>query len=325
MPNEIVHQASGGALNAEHYQTYEMAKQNDTILGSDNIAQIRSYAAYARAQAQAIHKTIAATNGIEDVAAMKSEVVETEQTYAKVSVYADQRVGEILRELPKAQGKRTDITSLPTGKEVTKAEAIEEAGFTPKTAAQLEKLAANPDVVQAVIDKATADGTVVSRAQVLKAIRERDQLKEEVEALEKQNDKLYEQVENASEPKVIEREVVPEDYAEAKKRVRQLEEENSNAAKDYDRLAERYNKTREELAKARDVLGMSQSKQDVRRDVQYLITSTNNYIRQYGGLTWTFEQLEQVDAPTLKELEKAAKNLATFATALVANLEGING
>lgn len=83
-------QPSDGALSAESYQTFELAKENDDVLGGDDIAQIRSYAAYARAQAQAIHKTIAATNGIEDVAAIKSEATETAQTFAKVSIYADQ-------------------------------------------------------------------------------------------------------------------------------------------------------------------------------------------------------------------------------------------
>ena len=91
---------TGTALNAEHYQSYEMAKANDDVIGGDNIAQIRSYAAYARAQAQAIHKTIAATNEYEDVAAIKAEMTETQQTYARVSIYADQRIGELLRELP---------------------------------------------------------------------------------------------------------------------------------------------------------------------------------------------------------------------------------
>lgn len=83
------------------------------------------------------------------MAAIKAEATETAQTFAKVSIYADQRSGEILRELPTRQGMRSDLTSSPMGNEVTKSEALKDAGFTPKTAAQLEQLAANPDVVQA--------------------------------------------------------------------------------------------------------------------------------------------------------------------------------
>ena len=248
-------QPDSGALSAESYHTFELAKENDTVLGGDNIAQIRSYAAYARAQAQAIHKTIAATSGIEDVAAIKNEATETAQTFAKVGIYADQRIGEILRELPKAKNQH-DVSDLPTGK----TQAIKDAGFTPKTAAQLEQLAANPEVVQAVLDKAEADGTIPSRSQVLKAIRERNEAREEakqyvsdledaqreIRALEKQNDELYELANNQQ---VVEREVVrtvaPEDYEDMKKRVRELEGSNRLYADDNESL-------RKQLADAQD-------------------------------------------------------------------------
>ena len=166
------------ALNAEHYQTFEMAKANDDVLGGDDIAQIRSYAAYARAQAQAIHKTIAATNGIDDVAAIKAEATETAQTFAKVGIYADQRIGEILRELPTKQGARNDITSVSTP---TKVEAEKQAGIGHATAIDLQKMAANPEVVEAVIAKAKKDGRVVSRKQVLDAINEKKRIERELQ------------------------------------------------------------------------------------------------------------------------------------------------
>ena len=81
------------------------------------------------------------------VAAIKAEATETSQTFAKVSIYTDQRIGEILRELPKKQGKRTDTTSSPMGEEVTKAQALEDAGISRKQAYDLQAMAANPEVV----------------------------------------------------------------------------------------------------------------------------------------------------------------------------------
>lgn len=314
--------ASGGALSAEHYQTFELAKEHDDVLGGDNIAQIRSYAAYARAQAQAIHKTIAATSGIDDVAAIKAEATETAQMFARVGIYADQRIGELLRELPTKQGARTDITSVTTTTEVTKREAEQQAGISHATSIDLQTLAANPDVVQAVLDKAEKDGTIPSRAQVLKAIKERDALREEVTVLEAQNDRLHEQVQAAGTPKVVTREVVPEKTAS---RIIDLERGNQRYSEENQQLRRQLEETRRELDKARGVLGMSQATQDVRRDVTYLITATNNYVRQYGGLTWTVQKLAEVDEPTLDELRKAVLNLATFSNALVASLEEING
>ena len=331
-------QPDSGALSAESYQTFELAKENDTVLGGDNIAQIRSYAAYARAQAQAIHKTIAATSGIEDVAAIKSEATETAQTFAKVGIYADQRIGEILRELPKAKNQH-DVSDLPTGK----TQAIKDAGFTPKTAAQLEQLAANPEVVQAVLDKAEAEGRIPSRKQVLDAIRERDEaredaegygeeirdMQEEIAALEKQADKAYEDGYKAAQahaannqPQAIER-VVESDAA--KKRISELEHERDLYLSDVQKLRRRNEDMRKELDKARDMLGMDKTLQDVRKDVQYLTNATNQYVRHYGGLTWTAASFEQVEPQALAELRTAAINLATFANALVASLEDFNG
>lgn len=328
-------QPDSGALNAESYQTFELAKENDTVLGGDNIAQIRSYAAYARAQAQAIHKTIAATSGIEDVAAIKSEATETAQTFAKVGIYADQRIGEILRGIE--QAKRGPKVNSDVS-EKTKADAIAEAGIPKSQAYDLQKLAANPDVVQAVLDKAEADGTIPSRSQVLKAIQERDdaryvadklkeqrdQAREEVAALERQNDQLYEQANARPETQVVERRVeVPS--ASDTRRIKELEHERDLYLSDVQKLRKRNEDMRKELDKARDMLGMDKTLQDVRKDVQYLTNATNQYVRHYGGLTWTAASFEQVEPQALAELRTAAINLATFANALVASLEDFNG
>lgn len=345
-------QPNGGALSAEHYQSFELAKENDDVLGGDNIAQIRSYAAYARAQAQAIHKTIAATSGIDDVAAIKEEATETAQTFAKVGIYADQRIGEILRELPTRQGARTDTTSSPTGEEVTKANAIQSAGISRSEAYRLEELAANPEVVQAVLDKAEAEGRIPSRKQVLDAIRERDdaretvsmvkrvgdtlkeqrdkaqadleRAREEIKALERQNDQLYEQANAASAPQVVERTIeVPS--ASDQRRIKELEHLEQLHSSDNAKLRRKLEETRQELDRAKDILGLDASMREVQSDVQYLIAATNQYVRRYGGLTWTVERLADVDDVTREELRKAVKNLATFSSALMASLESFNG
>lgn len=145
---------------------------------------------------------------------------------------------------------------------------------------------------------------------------ESEKLKKRVKELEKQ------------EPEVIERtvevEVVPDDYEQAKRRVQELEHLERVHSSDNQKLRNHLNETRQELNKARDILGMSERVQDIRRDVQYLITATNNYVRQYGGLTWTAQSLADVDETTREELTKAVKNLATFSSALVASLEEMN-
>ncbi|WP_405736158.1 hypothetical protein [Bifidobacterium sp.] len=321
-----VFQPSDGALSAESYQTFELAKENDTILGGTDIAQIRSYAAYARAQAQAIHKTIAATSGIEDVAAIKAEATETAQTFAKVGIYADQRIGEILRELPTRQGMRTDVTSVTTGTDVTKRQAEQSAGISHKQSIGLQAMAANPDVVQAVLDRAEAEGRIPSRKQVLDAIKdrdaaravadklkaERDDARAEIAALERQNDQLYEQASATKQPQVVERRVEVPSTTD-KRRIKELEHLEQLHSSDNQKLRKKNEELRRELDKAKLLIGEKQRNDSAEWDIAALTTATNNYLRQYGGKAWAFDQFYRVDETTQAEFVKAINNLAAFA------------
>jgi len=149
-----------------------------------------------------------------------------------------------------------------------------------------------------------------------KAQADLERAREEIKALERQNDQLYEQANAASAPQVVERtvEVAPADYESVK-------HERDVYLADIQKLRKRNEDMRRELDKAKDLLGMDKTMQDVRKDVQYLVSATNQYVRHYGGLTWTAASLEQLDQQTLEEFRKAAINLATFANALVASLE----
>jgi len=321
-------QPNDGALSAEHYQTFELAKENDSVLGGNDIAQIRTYAAFARERAQAVHKSIAAMNKLDDVAATKAEMTETAQTFAKVSVYADQRIGEILRELPKATNQHdSQVVGMPTSTR----QAEREAHIDHHTSIDLQAMAANPDVVQAVLDKAEAEGRIPSRKQVLDAIRERDnaradaatarkvgetlkqqrdQAREEVAALEKQNDQLYEQANAAQQPRVIER-VVESDAA--KKRINELEHLEQLHSSDNQKLRRKLEEARRELEKAKVLIGEKQRNDSAEWDIATLTTATNNYLRQYGGKAWAFDQFYRVDEVTKAEFVKAINNLAAFA------------
>jgi chromosome segregation ATPase len=149
------------------------------------------------------------------------------------------------------------------------------------------------------------------------AYRTQEALEDEIEALKRQP---------KPEPEVIERTVEVEvESQESKRRIAELERLERLHNDDYQRLRKRNEEMRKELDKAKDILGMDKTMQDVRRDVQYLIASTNQYVRHYGGLTWTAESLTDVDGSTIEELRKSVRNLATFANTLMNFLEEING
>ena len=148
------------------------------------------------------------------------------------------------------------------------------------------------------------------------------------ELLETQVAALKRQVAEKPKPEIIEREVVreivPNDYDEIKRRVKELERLESVHHNDNRRLRKSLDETRSELDKAKDVLKINESIGEVRRDVQYLTTATVGYLRQYAGLTWTANQLSEIDTDTRKQLTKAVQNLATFSSTLLGILESMN-
>ncbi len=357
----IVPQVSpnSAALNAEHYQSFEMAKANDDILANGTLKELINYQAQVRAMLEYTHKLVSTMSSWDEFTSSRAETLATEQAAANLNVFIDQRMGELVAALPKATGNQYQQgASLPAGNKA-KGEALQDAGLTPKTASQLEQLAKNPEVVEAVIAKAEKDGRVVSRAQVLKAIKERDAAREKLdstqrevkashalgermkaeldgtkedlaEAIQAQEDaeaevtmlrRKLDSIEHP-EPEVIERKVVREvESSESKRRIAELEHLERIHCKDNQTLRRHLEETRKELDRAKGILGMDSSTRNVQRDVEYLITATNQYVRNYGGLTWTFERIAEVDEITRNDLRKAVKNLATFSSALMAGLE----
>ena len=75
---------------------------------------------------------------------------------------AEVRIGELMREVPKAQGTRTDIEPRDSGVTKLKTEALKQAGFTGsdekirQMAHRFETLAAHPDIVAQAKAEATS-------------------------------------------------------------------------------------------------------------------------------------------------------------------------
>lgn len=191
-----------------------------------------------------------------------------------------------------------DEGKLSTNKAFQKIKAAQKKAEQERDAARRELDAAQQDLADAWQAQEDAETEVVV-------------LKRKLESVEKPK------------PEVVEKTIEVESQA-ARKRISELEHERDLYLDNVQKLRKRNEDMRAELDKAKDILGMDKTVQDVRRDVQYLITATNSYVRRYGGLTWTVQQLGEVDEPTLEQLRKAVRNLATFSNALMTSLEDAN-
>jgi len=145
------------------------------------------------------------------------------------------------------------------------------------------------------------------------------------DSLEAENASLRRQVAEKPKPEVVEREVVrevpPADYDSLTRRTKSLEHDNQVYIETNQELRRQNEQMRRELDKAKDLLGMDETMQEIRRDVKYLTSATVGYVRRYGGLTWTAQEFGEVDEASLVELRNAVRNLATFSSTLMDRLD----
>ena len=151
------------------------------------IDDLAKYALIGRDKLQAVRAEISAIKKV----GLASEVLEQKraeaQEIAEIVTLSELRIGEMLREVPKASGgdRRSDAFKTQ-GKllfEKTKAETIEEAGIPREAAKQYQQMAAHPEIVEQAIAEARENDDIVSRSAVLKKIqdekrREREQTRE---------------------------------------------------------------------------------------------------------------------------------------------------
>lgn len=125
-----------------------------------------------------------------------------------------------------------------------------------------------------------------------------------------QMESLKRQLAEQPKPEVIEREVVPD---EVQRRVSDLEDENERLNREYQQMWHKKMELDKKLEQAQTLLGEKERTDNATWDVQVLTTATNNYLRQYGGKAWAFDQFYRVDEVTQGEFIKAITNLAAFA------------
>lgn len=122
-----------------------------------------------RAEIRAIDKLQVA----EDVREQKKEEA---QMLAEALLDAEVRIGDLLKQIPKSQGTRTDIkkpVDIGVDKLETKKETIERLGLNQKQAERFETLSSNKDVVEQVKAEARENEDIPTRSRVLQLVNQK--------------------------------------------------------------------------------------------------------------------------------------------------------
>ena len=140
----------------------------------DTIPELARFVLVGREKVTAVRAEIRAIEKVGLAREVRAQKLQEAQDIAEAVLDAEVRLGELLAEIPSTQGQRNDLQLRDSGgaKLKSKKEAIEEVGFSKKTAERMEILAAHPDVVEAAKAEARANDDIVSRSAVLHAINQ---------------------------------------------------------------------------------------------------------------------------------------------------------
>ena len=163
----------------------ELARMDDAHLPA-TLDDLSKFALIGRDKLQAVRAEISAIKKV----GLASEVLEQKraeaQEIAELVTLSEMRMGEMLREIPKAtkdnarKQNRTDADLIKP-----KAEVLRDLGIKQDTAERFQQMAEHPDIVQQAIAEARENDDIVSRAAVLKKIKDARKAERQAERAER--------------------------------------------------------------------------------------------------------------------------------------------
>ena len=140
-----------------------------------NIEDLSKFVLVGREKLVSVRAEIRAITKVGLAQEVREQKLQEAQDIAEAVLDAEVRIGELMREVPKAnngganqyQAKTTPVSQ----EQKSKADVIRGAGFTPKQVQRFEQLAAHPEIVAQAKVEARENDDIVSRSQVLNMVK----------------------------------------------------------------------------------------------------------------------------------------------------------
>lgn len=132
------------------------------------IEDLSKFVLVGREQLVAVRAAIRAIDKVGIAQEVRNQKLKEGQEIAEAVLDAEVRIGELMREVPKAQGFASAPIHNSGVKNVkTKTEVISDIGFTPMQVSRFETLAAHPEAVERAKAEARENDEIVTRSSVL--------------------------------------------------------------------------------------------------------------------------------------------------------------
>lgn len=143
----------------------------------DNLVDLTQFLLINKSKLNAYKLKLKAINKFSDAQAIHEQTLKEAQELSAAVITAEQRIGEILEEMPKASGgdrRSDDFKIRGVSNFETKSEVIAEMGYSKDEASDYQRMAKNPEVVDAVIKNKLAAGEIVTKSDVMREIKAHD-------------------------------------------------------------------------------------------------------------------------------------------------------
>ena len=143
----------------------------------DTLVDLTQFLLINKSKLNAYRLKLRTINKFSDARAIHEQTLKEAQELSVAVITAEQRIGEILKEMPKGSGgdRRSDDFKLRGASNFeTKSEAIAEMGYSKDEASDYQRMAKNPEVVDQVVKDKLAAGELVTRSDVMRQIKAHD-------------------------------------------------------------------------------------------------------------------------------------------------------
>ena len=295
----------------------------------DTLEDLSQFVLVNKAKLDAYRVKLRAVNRLSDAQEIREQTLQEMQDISSALIAAETRIGEILLNVPKQAGRPSENSSSGVEKLKTKAEVTEEMGYSKDQVSDYQRMAQNPAVVNMVLEQAEREGRVVSHAEVMRKIKAKDaeieKLSRDRDSAEKAARSFAKQVNQGGRviEKIVEVEVVPDDYEETKKQLQMYRGDNERLNRENKEKVAELSKANELLRELQAPDGEKKVVQSAQESMDNFSIATYDYIRRYGGNVWSFDKWADVPESTRKNFAKAIQMLSAFAQQMADNVGGL--
>ena len=161
----------------------------------DKIEDLAKFVLVGREKLTVVRANIRAIDKLQLAEDVREQKKEEAQMLAEALLDAEVRIGDLLKQIPKATkgnqytGKMVNDSSVDNQR--TKKQVVEELGFNQKQAERFETLSSNKDVVELVKAEARENEDIPTRTRVLQLVKEKSKEEQEYDKECKKLDKAH--------------------------------------------------------------------------------------------------------------------------------------